>query len=32
MHPGKLDIDLEGAANTARWLEDWYVERNIHHN
>jgi predicted glycosyltransferase len=32
MHPGKLDINLEGAANTARWLEDWYVERNIHHN
>ena len=24
MHPGKLDIDLEGAANTARWLEDWF--------
>ncbi len=22
-HPGKLDIDLDGAANTARWLEDW---------
>jgi predicted glycosyltransferase len=23
-HPGKLDIDLDGAANTARWLEDWF--------
>ena len=23
-HPGKLDIDLDGAANTARWLEEWY--------
>lgn len=22
-HPGKLDINLDGAANTARWLEDW---------
>jgi predicted glycosyltransferase len=22
MHPGKLDIDLDGAVNTARWLED----------
>ena len=29
-HPGKLDIDLDGAANTARWLEAWYVERKIH--
>jgi len=27
-HPGKLDIDLDGAANTARWLEDWFAERN----
>jgi predicted glycosyltransferase len=26
-HPGKLDIDLDGAANTARWLEGW-AERN----
>jgi predicted glycosyltransferase len=23
-HPGKLDIDLDGAAHTARWLEDWF--------
>jgi len=23
-HPGKLDIDLDGAANTARWLEAWH--------
>ena len=23
-HPGKLDIDLGGAANTARWLEKWF--------
>lgn len=22
-HPGKLDIDLDGAASTARWLEGW---------
>jgi predicted glycosyltransferase len=22
-HPGKLDIDLDGAAHTARWLENW---------
>ena len=29
-HPGKLDIDLDGAANTARWLEEWFAERNIH--
>jgi len=29
-HPGKLDIDLDGAANTARWLEDWLVDRNRH--
>ena len=29
-HPGKLDIDLEGAANTARWIEDWFAERNRH--
>lgn len=27
-HPGELDIDLDGAANTARWLEDWFAERN----
>ncbi len=27
-HPGKLDIDLDGAANTARWLENWFAERN----
>jgi predicted glycosyltransferase len=27
-HPGKLDIDLDGAATTARWLEDWFAERN----
>jgi predicted glycosyltransferase len=25
MHPGKLDIDLDGAANTVRWLEDWFT-------
>ena len=30
MHPGKLDIDLDGAANTARWLEDWFAIRNSH--
>jgi predicted glycosyltransferase len=29
-HPGKLDIDLNGAANTVRWLEDWFAERNMH--
>ena len=29
-HPGKLDIDLDGAANTARWLENWFAQRNIH--
>jgi predicted glycosyltransferase len=23
-HPGKLDIDLDGAAHTARWLESWF--------
>jgi predicted glycosyltransferase len=23
-HPGRLDIDLDGAAHTARWLEDWF--------
>jgi predicted glycosyltransferase len=23
-HPGKLDIDLDGAAKTARWLEGWF--------
>lgn len=22
-HPGKLDINLDGAANTARWLGEW---------
>jgi len=27
-HPGKLDIDLDGAAKTARWLEDWVAERH----
>jgi predicted glycosyltransferase len=26
-HPGKLDIDLDGAAHTARWLEGWF-EKN----
>jgi predicted glycosyltransferase len=29
-HPGKSDIDLGGAANTARWLENWFAQRNIH--
>jgi predicted glycosyltransferase len=29
-HPGKLDIDLDGAAHTARWLEGWFEERNRH--
>jgi predicted glycosyltransferase len=29
-HPGKLDIDLDGAPHTARWLEDWFEERNRH--
>jgi predicted glycosyltransferase len=29
-HPGKLDINLDGAANTARWLEDRFKERNKH--
>ena len=24
VHPGILDIDLEGVANTARWLAHWY--------
>jgi len=28
-HPGKLDIDLDGAANTARWLEDYARKRNV---
>ena len=27
VHPGKLDIDLNGAANTARWLEGWLAQR-----
>jgi predicted glycosyltransferase len=25
-HPAKLDIDLDGAANTARWLEDCFAK------
>ena len=25
-HPGKLDINLDGAANTAHWLENWVTE------
>jgi predicted glycosyltransferase len=27
MHPGKADIDLNGAANTARWLEKWITKQ-----
>ena len=29
-HPAKLDIDLDGATHTARWLEEWFEERNRH--
>jgi predicted glycosyltransferase len=27
-HPGKLDIDLDGAAHTALWLEGWFARRD----
>ena len=27
VHPGKLDIDLNGAANTTRWLENWHSKK-----
>ena len=26
-HPGKLDIDLDGAYHTARWLENWIKKK-----